>query len=141
MGGRVAEEIIFGADKVTTGASSDIQQATDIARRMVTEWGMSEKLGRCCTASNEQEVFLGHSVTQHKNMSDATAAESTAEIRRIVDTAYATARKVLTENLDQLHTLAQGSAGIRDPDGRGDQCPATRRGHHPHRQAGHASAP
>ena len=108
MGGRVAEEIIFGIDRVTTGASSDIKMATDIARRMVTEWGMSEKLGPLLYGEPSQEVFLGHSVTQHKNMSDATAAEVDSEVRRIVDTAYATARKVLTENLDQLHTLGKG---------------------------------
>ena len=75
MGGRVAEEIIFGIERVTTGASSDIKMATDIARRMVTEWGMSEKLGPLLYGEPSQEVFLGHSVTQHKNMSDATAAE------------------------------------------------------------------
>ncbi len=108
MGGRVAEEIIFGIDRVTTGASSDIKMATDIARRMVTEWGMSEKLGPLLYGEPSQEVFLGHSVTQHKNMSDATAAEVDSEVRRIVDTAYATARQVLTENLDQLHTLGKG---------------------------------
>jgi cell division protease FtsH len=108
MGGRVAEEIIFGIDRVTTGASSDIKMATDISRRMVTEWGMSEKLGPLLYGEPSQEVFLGHSVTQHKNMSDATAAEVDSEVRRIVDTAYATARKVLTENLDQLHTLGKG---------------------------------
>jgi len=108
MGGRVAEEIIFGIERVTTGASSDIKMATDIARRMVTEWGMSEKLGPLLYGEPSQEVFLGHSVTQHKNMSDATAAEVDSEVRRIVDTAYATARQVLTENLDQLHTLGKG---------------------------------
>ena len=108
MGGRVAEELIFGIDRVTTGASSDIKMATDISRRMVTEWGMSEKLGPLLYGEPSQEVFLGHSVTQHKNMSDATAAEVDSEVRRIVDTAYATARKILTENLDQLHTLGKG---------------------------------
>jgi cell division protease FtsH len=108
MGGRVAEELIFGIDRVTTGASSDIKMATDISRRMVTEWGMSEKLGPLLYGEPSQEVFLGHSVTQHKNMSDATAAQVDAEVRRIVDDAYTTARKVLTENLDQLHTLGKG---------------------------------
>ena len=108
MGGRVAEELIFGIDRVTTGASSDIKMATDISRRMVTEWGMSEKLGPLLYGEPSQEVFLGHSVTQHKNMSDATAAQVDAEVRRIVDDAYSTARKVLTENLDQLHTLGKG---------------------------------
>ncbi|EWY38942.1 ATP-dependent metalloprotease [Skermanella stibiiresistens SB22] len=108
MGGRVAEELIFGIDRVTTGASSDIKMATDISRRMVTEWGMSEKLGPLLYGEPSQEVFLGHSVTQHKNMSDATAAQVDAEVRRIVDDAYMLARKILTENLDQLHTLGKG---------------------------------
>jgi cell division protease FtsH len=108
MGGRVAEEIIFGAERVTTGASSDIKMATDISRRMVTEWGMSEKLGPLMYGEPSQEVFLGHSVTQHKNMSDHTAQQVDEEVRRIVDEAYLTARRILTENLDQLHALAKG---------------------------------
>ena len=141
MGGRVAEEIIFGIDRVTTGASSDIKMATDISRRMVTEWGMSEKLGPLLYGEPSQEVFLGHSVTQHKNMSDATAAEVDAEVRRIVETAYATARKVLTENLDQLHTLGKGLLEYETLSG--EEINALLRGEadHPHRQAGHAAAP
>ena len=87
MGGRVAEEMIFGAEKVTTGASSDIKQATDIARRMVTEWGMSDKLGPLTYSENEQEVFLGHSVTTHKNVSEATAQTIDEEVRGIVEEA------------------------------------------------------
>ncbi len=75
MGGRAAEEIIFGADKVSNGAAGDIKMATDQARRMVTEWGMSDKLGMIAYGDNSQEVFLGHSVTQHKNVSEATARE------------------------------------------------------------------
>ncbi|MBW7849629.1 MAG: ATP-dependent metallopeptidase FtsH/Yme1/Tma family protein [Rhodospirillales bacterium] len=108
MGGRIAEELIFGPDKVTTGASSDIKMATDMARRMVTEWGMSEKLGPLTYGENEQELFLGHSVTTHKNISEATAQTIDAEIRGIVDGAYGRARAVLTEKLDQLHLLAKG---------------------------------
>ncbi|MEI7608172.1 MAG: ATP-dependent zinc metalloprotease FtsH, partial [Rhodospirillaceae bacterium] len=108
MGGRIAEEIIFGRDRVTTGASSDIKMATDMARRMVTEWGMSEKLGPLLYGEPSQEVFLGHSVTQHKNMSDHTARTVDEEVRRIVDTAYDTARRILTENIGQLETLAKG---------------------------------
>ena len=103
MGGRIAEEIVFGPDKVTTGASSDIKMATDMARRMVTEWGMSEKLGPLTYGENDQEVFLGHSVATHKNISEATAKAIDEEIRGIVDTAYARARKTLTDNLDHLH--------------------------------------
>ena len=108
MGGRIAEEIIFGRDRVTTGASSDIKMATEMARRMVTEWGMSDKLGPLLYGEPSQEVFLGHSVTQHKNMSDATAHTVDEEVRRIVDTAYDAAKRILTENLNQLETLAKG---------------------------------
>jgi len=107
MGGRLAEEIIFGVEKVTTGASSDIKMITDIARRMVTEWGMSDKLGPLAYGQNDQEVFLGHSVTTHKNISEATAQTIDEEIRGIVDTAYEHARKLLTDNLEQLHALAK----------------------------------
>lgn len=107
MGGRIAEEIIFGADNVTTGASSDIQMATNIARRMVTEWGMSEKLGFLRYSGDQEEVFLGHSVSQTKNMSDNTASIVDEEIRRIVDSAYARATKTLTDKLADLHTLAK----------------------------------
>jgi cell division protease FtsH len=108
MGGRLAEELIFGVDKITTGASSDIKMATDMARRMVTEWGMSEKLGPLTYGENDQEVFLGHSVATHKNISEATAKTIDEEIRGIVDTAYTRARKTLTDSLEDLHTLARG---------------------------------
>ena len=92
MGGRVAEEIIFGADKVSNGASSDIKQATDIARRMVTEWGMSDTLGLIAYGDNSQEVFLGHSVTQSKNVSETTAREIENEVKRFIDNTPTTAR-------------------------------------------------
>src|SRR5918911_2738818 len=108
FGGRVAEELIFGPDKVTTGASDDIRRATGIARRMVTEFGFSEKLGPLRYADNEEEVFLGHSVTQRKNVSDATAKVIDEEIRRIVDEGERTAREILTGHLDELHALAKG---------------------------------
>ncbi|NGM19371.1 ATP-dependent metallopeptidase FtsH/Yme1/Tma family protein [Roseomonas stagni] len=108
MGGRVAEELIFGADKVSNGASGDIKMATDMARRMVTEWGMSENLGMIAYGSNDQEVFLGHSVTQSKNLSEETARKIDGEIRLIIDGAYARATKVLSENIDELHLLAKG---------------------------------
>jgi len=106
FGGRIAEELIFGAENVTTGASNDIQQATNLARRMVTEWGMSEKLGPLKYSDNEEEVFLGHSVTQRKNVSDATAKLIDEEIRRIIDEGEATARRILTEKMDDLHKIA-----------------------------------
>jgi cell division protease FtsH len=107
MGGRVAEEIIFGPDKVTTGASSDISMATNMARRMVTEWGMSDKLGPLRYTSDQEEVFLGHSVSQTKNMSDETASVVDSETRRIVERGYERARKVLTDHLDELHKVAK----------------------------------
>ena len=108
MGGRVAEELIFGPDKVSNGAAGDIKMATDQARRMVTEWGMSDKLGMIAYGENSQEVFLGHSVTQSKNISEATAQQIDAEIRRIIDEAYARAKQILSENIDELHLLAKG---------------------------------
>jgi cell division protease FtsH len=108
LGGRVAEELVFGEDKVSSGASSDIKQATDIARRMVTEWGMSEKLGLIAYGDNSQEVFLGHSVTQSKNVSEGTAREIESEVKRIIDEAYVKAKRILTDNIDELHRLARG---------------------------------
>ncbi len=108
LGGRVAEEIIFGADKVSNGASSDIKTATDISRRMVTEWGMSDKLGLIAYGDNSQEVFLGHSVTQNKNVSEATARDIEAEVKYFIDGAYVRTKQILTENVDELHRLARG---------------------------------
>jgi cell division protease FtsH len=108
MGGRAAEEIIFGADKVSNGASGDIKMATDQVRRMITEWGMSEKLGMIAYGDNSQEVFLGHSVTQSKNVSEATAREIDAEIKAMIDAAYARAKDHLTRDSDKLHLLAKG---------------------------------
>jgi cell division protease FtsH len=107
MGGRVAEEIIFGRDKVTTGASNDIAQATAIARKMVTEWGMSDKLGPLRYNENQEEIFLGHSVAQQKNVSDATAEVIDQEVRAIVDNADLKCRTILTEHIEDLHTLAK----------------------------------
>ncbi len=107
-GGRIAEDLIFGADKITTGASSDIRMVTDMARRMVTEWGMSEKLGFLAYSGDEQEVFLGRSVTQSKNVSDKTADIIDAEIRRIVDEAYFDAEDILKKNSVELERLANG---------------------------------
>jgi cell division protease FtsH len=108
FGGRVAEQLIFGDDRVTTGAADDIRRATGLARRMVTEFGFSDKLGPLRYAENEEEVFLGHSVTQRKNVSDATAKLIDDEIRRIVDEGERTAREILTAHLEELHLLAKG---------------------------------
>ncbi|HEV3177626.1 MAG TPA: ATP-dependent zinc metalloprotease FtsH [Stellaceae bacterium] len=108
FGGRVAEELIFGTEKVTTGASDDIRRATSLARRMVTEFGFSDKLGPLRYSENEEEVFLGHSVTQRKNMSDATAKLIDEEIRRVVEDGERKARQILTEHMQELHSLAKG---------------------------------
>ena len=107
FGGRVAEEIIFGADNVTTGASQDIKVATQYARRLVTEFGFSDKLGPLRYADNEEEVFLGHSVAQRKNVSDATAAVIDSETRRFVEDGEAEAKRILEEHHDQLVILAE----------------------------------
>ena len=116
-GGRIAEDLIFGVDKVTTGASSDIRMATDMARRMVTEWGMSDKLGFLAYSADEQEVFLGRSVSQQKNMADATASIIDAEVRRIVDEAYDAATKILKKYNVELERLAQGLLEYEPLDG------------------------
>ena len=105
-GGRIAEEMIFGDEKVTTGASSDIKMVSDIARRMVTEWGLSEKLGFLAYSADEQEVFLGRSVSQQKNLSDSTAKIIDEEIRNIVDDAYIDASKILKQKKKQLDLIA-----------------------------------
>ena len=108
MGGRVAEEIIFGDKKVTSGASSDIEMATKMARNMVTKFGMSEKLGPLQYGENEEEVFLGRSVQKHQNVSEETAKLIDAEIRKIVDSCYDLAKKILNDKINDLHTLAKG---------------------------------
>jgi cell division protease FtsH len=107
MGGRIAEEMMFGHAKVTTGASGDISQATTLARRMVTEWGMSEKLGPLRYNDDQEEVFLGHSVTQTKHVSAATAELIDLEVRRIVDEAYDSCKQILTDNRKELILLGE----------------------------------
>ncbi len=108
MGGRVAEEIIFGDEKVTSGASSDIEMATKMARNMVTKYGMSDKLGTIQYGENQEEVFLGRSVQKHQNVSEETAKVIDSEIRGIVDTCYENARKILKDKINDLHALAKG---------------------------------
>ncbi|MDL5365963.1 ATP-dependent zinc metalloprotease FtsH [Xanthomonas sp. NCPPB 2654] len=105
-GGRVAEELIFGTDKVTTGASNDIERATKMARNMVTKWGLSDELGPIAYGEEDDEVFLGRSVTQHKSVSDDTARRIDEVVRSILDKAYAKTTQILTENLDKLHVMA-----------------------------------
>ncbi len=106
FGGRIAEELIFGPERVTTGASNDIQRATELARNMVTRWGLSDRLGPLAYGEDEGEVFLGHSVTQHKNVSDDTANAIDEEIRTIVERNYQRAQRLLTDNLEILHLMA-----------------------------------
>ncbi|RMF96781.1 MAG: ATP-dependent zinc metalloprotease FtsH [Gammaproteobacteria bacterium] len=107
FGGRIAEELIFGADAVTTGAANDLERATEIARNMVTKWGLSERLGPLTYSEEDGEVFLGRSVTQHKQVSDQTVHTIDEEVRKIVDTNYQRARQILEENLDKLHAMAE----------------------------------
>ena len=107
MGGRVAEEIIFGDDKVTTGASSDIEQATKRARAMVMRAGLSKELGPILYGENEEEVFLGRSVARQQNMSEETARKVDAEIKRFVDMGYERAKKILNDKIEDLHKLAK----------------------------------
>ena len=106
FGGRIAEQMIFGDDHVTTGASNDIKRATEIARSMVTKWGLSNKMGPLLYGDEEEEVFLGRSVTQHKNVSDDTARAIDEEIRSFIDRNYERAEDILKENLDKLHAMA-----------------------------------
>ncbi len=106
-GGRVAEELIFGVDKVTTGASNDIERATKMARNMATKWGLSDELGPITYGEDEDEVFLGRSVTQHKSISNETASKIDEVVRGILDRAYARSKELLTANLDKLHAMAE----------------------------------
>ncbi|MCB2081079.1 MAG: ATP-dependent metallopeptidase FtsH/Yme1/Tma family protein [Hyphomicrobiales bacterium] len=108
MGGRVAEELIFGYDKVTSGASSDIQYATSMARNMVSKWGMSDKVGPLFHGSDNQEVFLGQSIVQQREMSESTANLIDAEVKEIVEKGYAAAKDILTKHRKELDMLADG---------------------------------
>jgi len=107
MGGRIAEEIIFGHDKVTSGASSDIDMATKMAKNMVTRYGMSKELGPLAYGENEEEVFLGRSITRQQNMSEETAKKVDSEVKKIVEAGYDRAKKVLTDKIDDLHKIAK----------------------------------
>jgi cell division protease FtsH len=118
FGGRIAEELIFGSQAVTTGAANDIQRATDIARNMVTKWGLSEKLGPLTYSEEEGEVFLGHAITQHKMVSDETAHIIDEEVRAIVERNYQRSRQILTDNLEKLHLMAEALIKYETIDGR-----------------------
>src|SRR3954466_5006218 len=106
-GGRTAEELVFGYDRVTTGASSDIQKATSIARRYVTQWGLSDAIGPILVGDNEQELFLGREIQHRREVSEQTAQLVDAEVKRVITNAYERAKEVLSENIDLLHTMAQ----------------------------------
>jgi cell division protease FtsH len=108
MGGRIAEELIFGFDKITTGASNDIKVATSMARKMVTQWGLSEKIGPILVGDDKEEVFLGHSIGRSNSISDDLARRIDDEIKRIIDDAYNTARSIISKNIHQLHAIAKG---------------------------------
>ncbi len=107
FGGRIAEEMILGSSGVTTGAANDIERATEIARNMVTKWGLSDRLGPLTYSEEDGEVFLGRSVTQHKQVSDETAHTIDEEVRKIIDGNYDRAEKLLKENVDKLHMMAK----------------------------------
>lgn len=107
FGGRIAEELINGLEGVTTGAANDIEQATEIARNMVTKWGLSERLGPLTYSEEDAEIFLGRSVTQHKQISDDTANLIDEEVRRIIDINYKRAVSFLEDNIDKLHVMAK----------------------------------
>ena len=106
FGGRIAEELIFGPAYVTTGASNDIERATEIARNMVTKWGLSEKLGPLTYSEDDGEIFLGRSVTRHKQVSDVTAHAIDEEVRQLIDDCYLEAKTILERETDKLHLMA-----------------------------------
>ena len=139
MGGRVAEEIIFGHDMVTSGASSDISMATNMAKAMVTQWGMSDKLGPLAYQENEQEVFLGHSVARHQTMSEDTQRQIDEEVKAIVEGGYDKAHQILTDHLDELHKIANGLLEYESLSG--DEIQGLLRGEAPHRDSGEPEEP
>jgi len=139
MGGRVAEELTFGKENITSGAASDIEQATKLARAMVTQWGFSDELGQVAYGENQQEVFLGHSVAQQKNVSESTSQKIDSEIRRLVDEAYNKARTILTEKHDDFVTLAEGLLEYETLSG--DEIKALIRGEKPARDLGDDTPP
>jgi cell division protease FtsH len=108
MGGRVAEELVFGEENVTSGAQSDIEQATKLARAMVTRWGYSKELGTVAYGDNQEEIFLGHSVTRNQNVSESTSQKIDAEIRKLVESGHALATRILKGKLKELEMLANG---------------------------------
>jgi cell division protease FtsH len=139
MGGRVAEELTFGKENITSGAASDIEQATKLARAMVTQWGFSDALGTVAYGENQQEVFLGHSVSQSQNVSEATAQKIDDEIRRLVDEAYKEAHRVISEEHDGFVAIAEGLLEYETLTG--DEIKALLRGEKPARDLGDDTPP
>jgi cell division protease FtsH len=139
MGGRVAEEITFGKENITSGASSDIEQATKLARAMVTQWGFSDELGQVAYGENQQEVFLGHSVSQTKNVSEATSQKIDIEIRRLIDEAYLEAKRIITDMHSEFVAIAEGLLEYETLTG--DEIKALIRGEKPARDLGDDSPP
>ena len=139
MGGRVAEEIIFGKDKVTSGASSDIQAATSLARNMVTRCGYSDKLGLVAYGDNQEEVFLGHSVSRTQNVSEETASIIDSEVKRLVQGGYDEAKRILTERLADLHSVAKALLEYETLSG--DEIVAVMKGVAPNREDADAKRP
>jgi len=138
-GGRVAEELIFGREKVTSGASNDISQATKLARAMVTKWGYSDALGIVEYGENQEEVFLGHSVARNQNVSEDTAKVIDAEVKRLTQGGYDDAKRILTEKLEDLHTVAKGLLEFETLSG--EEIIAVLKGIRPRRDDAEAKAP
>ncbi|MGA3302048.1 MAG: ATP-dependent zinc metalloprotease FtsH [Methylovirgula sp.] len=139
MGGRVSEELIFGKEKVTSGAQSDIEQATKLARAMVTRWGFSDELGTVMYGENQEEVFLGYSMGRQQNISEATSQKIDAEVRRLVEAGLAEATRILTEKRADLETLAKGLLEYETLSG--DEIMALFQGRPPVRETGESAPP
>ncbi|UUP17245.1 ATP-dependent zinc metalloprotease FtsH [Nitratireductor thuwali] len=139
MGGRVAEELKFGKENITSGAASDIEQATKLARAMVTQWGFSDELGQVAYGENQEEVFLGHSVARQQNMSQETQKKIDSEVRRLIDEAYATARNILTTKNKEWVAIAEGLLEYETLSG--EEIKAIMRGEKPSRDMGDDTPP
>ena len=139
MGGRVAEEIIFGKDKVTSGAQSDIEQATKLARAMVTRWGFSDELGTVMYGENQEEVFLGYSMGRQQNISESTSQKIDSEVRRLVEAGLADATEILTNKRTELEALAKGLLEFETLSG--DEIVGLLKGRMPVRDTGDEPAP
>ncbi len=136
FGGRVAEEMIFGRDYVTTGASNDIERATEIARNMVTKWGLSDRLGPLTYTEEDGEVFLGRSVTQHKQVGEKTRDAIDEEVRRVIDGNYQRAREILERDVDKLHKMADALIKYETIDEHADRATSCRVANRSRRRTG-----